>query len=86
MTGRGLVSIGARCEDVARAGVTLTVRFDLDEVPEMRRKTDSQACARRRAIPAQTRMPRAQLAAEKTATDSNEIPQGPTELVGALLQ
>jgi metallo-beta-lactamase class B len=29
-------------------------------------------------------MPRAWLAAGKTATDSNEIPQGPTELVGTL--
>jgi hypothetical protein len=28
-------------------------------------------------------MPRARLAAGKTATDSNEISQGPTELVGS---
>ena len=56
-------------------------RFDHHEVPEMRRKTHSQACAWRKTISTQTRMPRARLAAGKTATDSNEIPQGPTELV-----
>jgi hypothetical protein len=28
-------------------------------------------------------MPRARLAGRKTATDSNEIPQGPTKLVGS---
>lgn len=57
--------------------------FDPDEVPEMRRTTHCQACARRKAISAQTRMSRARLAARSTATDSNEIPQGPTELVRA---
>jgi hypothetical protein len=57
--------------------------FDPDEMPEMRRETHSQACARRKAISAQTRMSRARLAARRAATDSNEIPQGPTELVGA---
>ena len=65
--------------------ITLTRRFDHDEVPEMRRKTHTQACARRKAISAQTRMLRARVAAGKTATDSNEIPQGPTELVGIAL-
>jgi hypothetical protein len=60
----------------------LTRRFDHDEVPEMRRKTHSQACARRKAISTQARMPRPRLAAGKTASDSNEIPQGPSELVG----
>jgi hypothetical protein len=31
-------------------------------------------------------MPRARLAAGKTAVDSNEIPQGPAELVGAVVR
>jgi hypothetical protein len=55
--------------------------FGYDEVREMWCNSSGQACARCKAISAQTRMPRARLAAGKIATYSDAVSQRSSELV-----
>src|ERR1700690_1419444 len=65
-------------------GRALGRRVHHDEVPDVRRDTDRQACARGEAISAPIGMAAARMGAGKAAIDPNEIPQRPAELVGRI--